>query len=170
MAASPDPRAAAASPAAPAPAAVSGAAAGAPAASPLARPPRRFYSEGTAIWYIDRLWPLAAGLPQFDLAIDQVRELDEVTWFSDAWGQRPTCRAVFDHCRRILAADLSYPVILAPPGPPHGGCVLDGIHRIGQALLAGRTTVPAVRLPVMPPPDETLSPEDPRYERQPRDA
>ncbi|HMV39933.1 MAG TPA: hypothetical protein PKC26_12355, partial [Plasticicumulans sp.] len=58
-----------------------------------------------------RLWLLAAGLPEFDLPIEQVRELDKVTWFSEIWGKRPTCRAVIEHCRRILAADLSYPVI-----------------------------------------------------------
>lgn len=130
----------------------------------MSLPHRRFYSDGRGIWYIDRLWPLAAGLAAFDVPIDQVRELDEVTWFSDAWGRLPTCRAVIEHCQRILAADMSHPVILAPEGPPHNGCILDGIHRIAKAMIDGRTTIRAVRLRAMPPPDDRLSPDDPRYE------
>ena len=67
-------------------------------------------------------------------AVEQVRELDEVTWFSEVWGRRPTCRAVIEHCQRIMAADLSYPVIFAPEGPPHHGCILDGMHRIAKTM------------------------------------
>ena len=93
-----------------------------------------------------------------------MRELDEVTWFSDVWGRRPTCRAVIEHCQRIMAADLSYPVIFAPEGPPHHGCILDGLHRIAKTMAEGRTTIRAVRLPAMPPPDEEIGPDDPRYE------
>lgn len=128
---------------------------------PTSTPPRRFYSDGLAIWYIDRIWLAAEGLPEFDLAIDEVPGLDEVLWFSEAWGRRPTCRAVIDHCRRILEADGRYPVILGPPGP-HGGYLLDGVHRVGKAMLAGATTVRAVRLAAMPEPDEVLAEGDPR--------
>lgn len=123
---------------------------------------RRFYSDGRGIWYIDRIWPLVAGLPEEDLAIDQVRELDEVCWFDDRWGVRPTCRLVIEHCQRIMAADMSYPVIVGP-----GGMVLDGVHRIAKAMLTGHATVRAVRLAELPPPDETLSPDDPRYDPKP---
>lgn len=125
----------------------------------MAEPKRRFYSDGRGVWYIDRRWPLADGLPVEDLPIDQVRELDEVCWFSDVWGVRPTCRAVIDHCRRILDADMSYPVILGP-----GGIVLDGVHRIAKAMMRGDATVRAVRIEILPPPDEQISPDDPRYE------
>jgi len=129
----------------------------------MSQPTRRyFFSDGRGIWYIDRLWIAAAGLPVEDLPISRVRELDEVCWFSDVWGKKPTCRAVIEHCQRILAADLSHPVILSPKGE-----VLDGVHRIAKALLAGQTTVRAVRLPAMPPPDDTIQPGDPRYEAAP---
>lgn len=122
-------------------------------------PPRRFFTDGRAIWYIDHIWTAAAGLPTEDLSIDQVRELDRVCWFSEAWGKRPTCRAVIEHCQRMMDADMSYPVILGPTGE-----VLDGVHRIAKAMLAGQETVRAVRLPAMPQADEQLSPDDPRYE------
>lgn len=129
-----------------------------PAPAPAPAPKRRFFSDGRGIWYIDRLWPHADGLPTEDLAIADVRELDEVCWFNDTWGVRPTCRLVIEHCQRILAADLSYPVMLTPDGS-----ILDGVHRIAKALMNGQTTVKAVRIREMPPPDETLSPDDPRY-------
>jgi len=125
-------------------------------------PHRRFYSDGRGIWYIDRFWKLAEGLPTEDLVVEKVPVLDEVCWFSERWGKRPTCRAVIEHCQRILAADMSYPVILAPNGD-----VLDGVHRIAKAMAHGQTTVKAVRLSQMPPPDEMLSPDDPRYEAPP---
>ena len=37
------------------------------------------------------------------------------------------------------------------------GCVLDGMHRIGKAILAGQKTVWAVQLCAMPAPDELAS-------------
>ncbi len=123
---------------------------------------RRFYSDGRGIWYIDRLWALAAALPVEDLHISEVKVLDEVCWFSDVWGVKPTCRAVIDHCRRIMDADLRYPVIVGPNGD-----ILDGVHRIGKAMLRGDTVVRAVKIKELPPPDETISPDDPRYEAAP---
>ena len=124
---------------------------------------RRLYSDGTAIWYIDNLWPIANDLPVFDFVITDLPQLDEVGWFSDAWGKRATYRAVIDHCRRILAADTSWPVILAPVDAPHHGCILDGIHRIAKTLLDGGSTVRALRLRTMPPPDEWIAAGDPRF-------
>ena len=38
------------------------------------------------------------------------------------------------------------------------------MHRIGKAALAGASTVTAIRLHEMPPPDDHIRPEDPRYE------
>jgi hypothetical protein len=132
---------------------------------PSPPPKRRFCSDGRSIWYIDRLWPLAAGLPEEDLPIDQVRELDQVCWFGEAWGARPTCRLVIEHCQRILDADGSYPIIVGPDGS-----VLDGMHRVAKAVLEGRASVRAVRVRTMPPPDETLRPDDPRYDQSVPDA
>jgi hypothetical protein len=126
-------------------------------------PPRHLYSDGRCIWYIDTIWALAHGLPEEDLALDQVIGLDEVCWFNETWGRKPTWRAVVDHCRRMVKADMTYPVIIAPDGN-----ILDGKHRISRAMLEGLASVRAVRLPQMPPPDETLSPDDPRYVAGPR--
>jgi hypothetical protein len=128
--------------------------------SPSPRP--RLYSNGQHLWLVTTLWAAAEGLPAQDLPVAtlaKLPELDEVCWFSDAWGKRPTCRAIIDHARRIRDADLSYPIILGPNNE-----LLDGMHRIAKAMLDGHATIRAVRLPAMPPPDESLRADDPRYE------
>ena len=117
-------------------------------------PARRFFSDGESIWYIETLWSAAASRPEFELQVHQIKGLDEVAWFNDAWDKRPTCRAVIDHCRRINEADLRHPIILAPADGPLKGCVLDGMHRIGKAMLAGQSAIRAVQLLAMPTPDE----------------
>ena len=117
-------------------------------------PARRFFSDGESIWYIETLWSAAASRPEFELQVHQITRLDEVAWFNDAWDKRPTCRAVIDHCRRINEADLRHPIILAPADSPLKGCVLDGMHRIGKAMLAGQSAIRAVQLLAMPTPDE----------------
>ena len=94
-----------------------------------------------------RLWRLAAGLPVTEVAIDDIPEFDEDCWFGDR--NTPTCKAVADHARRIMTADLSHPVILNADGR-----LMDGGHRIARAWIEGRKTVQAVRFPVTPEPDE----------------
>jgi len=49
------------------------------------------------------------------------------------------------HAKRILNTDLNIPVIVGPLGG-----ILDGWHRVGKALLEGKTFVKAMRLKEMP--------------------
>lgn len=100
---------------------------------------------GRAYWHTERLWALAADLPVEEVAVADIAELDEDCWFG---GRPATCRAVADHARRIMAADLAYPIILAADGR-----LMDGGHRAARAWLTGRTHLPAVRFPTTPPPD-----------------
>lgn len=101
---------------------------------------------GRAFWWTERLWAHAQGLPVRQVAIADIAELDKDCWFGDY--RVPTCRAVAEHARRILAADLGYPVILAASGR-----LMDGGHRIGKAWLEGRTMIDAVRFETDPEPD-----------------
>ena len=48
--------------------------------------------------------------------------------------------------------DLSYPIIQAPDG-----WIMDGYHRIAKAILEGKTTIKAVRLPALPEPDREIA-------------
>ena len=102
-------------------------------------------SLGERAWHIETIWRAAEGLPAEDVLIAQIQEVDEDCWFKSG---PATVRAVVDHTRSILAADLGIPIILAADGQ-----VLDGMHRIARAILAGHDTVLAQRLAADPDPD-----------------
>lgn len=105
--------------------------------------------QGRAVWLTERLWRAAEGLPVRRVAIADIAEFDQDCWFVDR--RVPTCRAVAEHARRIAAADLSHPIILASDGQ-----LMDGGHRIAKAWLAGETEIAAVRFEVDPPPDHVI--------------
>jgi 8-oxo-dGTP pyrophosphatase MutT (NUDIX family) len=114
---------------------------------------------GLDAWDVDRLIALTVGLEIERVPLSSVTELDEVYWFNSQ--KTPTVRAVIDHVRLIDAADPSYPVILGPDGR-----VMDGMHRIARAVLAGLDSIDAVRLRSLPPPDyRNCSPDDLPYDR-----
>jgi hypothetical protein len=100
---------------------------------------------GRGHWWTDRLWVESAPLPVEDVPIDSIAEFDVDCWFH---GTAPTCRQVAEHARRIDAADLAYPVILAADGR-----LMDGGHRIAKAYLLGQPTVRARRFVIDPDPD-----------------
>lgn len=52
------------------------------------------------------------------------------------------------HAKKIAHADLRYPIILDADGS-----IMDGAHRVGKAMLEGRSHVQAVRFSVRPEPD-----------------
>lgn len=98
------------------------------------------------VWTVERLWHLSATLEPFDFVVSDFDGLDEDCWYGST--NTPTIRSVLDHMQRIEAADLRHPVILSETG-----VVMDGLHRICKAWLAGHTTIRAVRFPQTPPPD-----------------
>jgi hypothetical protein len=98
-------------------------------------------------WSVHRLLEHAAGRPAEAVRIDDLTELDTNYWFHA--GHEPTVRNVVRHVLHATRdVDPSYAVLLGP-----GDRVLDGMHRIVRAMLAGETHVEAVRLPTLPPPD-----------------
>jgi hypothetical protein len=101
---------------------------------------------GRAFWLAERLWNLVRDLPAREVPIAEIAEFDQDCWFGP--GTPPTCKAVAEHARRINAADLDYPVILAA-----NGSLMDGGHRIAKAWLLGRTTIAAVQFERDPEPD-----------------
>jgi hypothetical protein len=113
--------------------------------------------DGLDAWDVDRLITLSVELPVLKVPLSSFTELDSDYWFKD--GQSPTVRAVVDHAQLMLAADLSFPVILAADGR-----VMDGMHRIAKALMLGRSTVDAVQYTKTPEPDyRGVRPEDLPY-------
>lgn len=100
---------------------------------------------GFLAWDVDRLVELTAAYPRRQVALSEVRELNE-PWFGS--GESATWAALVDHIKLIDAADLRFPIILAADGT-----VMDGMHRVAKALRAGRTHIDAVQFPVDPQPD-----------------
>ena len=100
---------------------------------------------GRGFWLTERLWKAAVGLPVFRVTIAEIPEFDRDCWFD---GRPPNLREVAMHARRIMAADLAYPIIFSA-----GGGWLDGGHRISKAWIEGRTEIDAVRFEVDPEPD-----------------
>lgn len=108
------------------------------------------FSDGHRVWKVDDLWKASADLPVIDLQVDLVvKDIGEE--FECYW---PIDHMV-DFIRRVIDADLSFPIILTPDGR-----VADGRHRIFKAMVDGRSTIAARRLPVMPRPIEVIWTED----------
>jgi hypothetical protein len=102
--------------------------------------------DGLRAWDVDRLVALSESLPVVEVALADIRELDEAYWFDH--GSAPTCRAVAEHARLINEVDLSFPIILSSDGR-----VMDGMHRVARALIEGRASLPARRFVQDPEPD-----------------
>lgn len=102
---------------------------------------------GHLIRDVDRLVVLTKDLPSVEIPLTAIREIDEPLWF-DAGDPSPTCRAVIEHARLINAVDLRYPIILSAEGR-----VMDGMHRVGKALLLGRSSIEAVQFSKDPEPE-----------------
>lgn len=104
--------------------------------------------KGLLAWDVDKLIDLAAELPDEQVSLSAIGEVDSDYWFGH--GTVPTVRAVVEHARLINQADIAYAIILDPEGR-----VMDGMHRVAKALLEGHAVLTAKRLPRMPPPDYT---------------
>jgi hypothetical protein len=98
------------------------------------------------IWDVDRLVEASAGLPQHEVPLASIRELDEPYWFEGSAGA--TCREIAEHARLLAETDLRHPIILSADGR-----VMDGMHRVAKAYVEGRQTITAVRFDTTPEPD-----------------
>ena len=103
--------------------------------------------QGLMAWDVDRLIELSQALPVSSVALDSIREIDEIYWFNDD-EQKPTCRNLVLHMRLIDECDLSYPIILGADER-----VMDGMHRVAKALMEGRLEIEARRFEQDPEPD-----------------
>lgn len=102
---------------------------------------------GLLAWDVHRLVALTADLPVVEIALAEIRELDEPFWYG-AEGDSPTCRSIALHAHLIEATDLAHPIILSSDGR-----VMDGMHRVCKALGLGMESIRAVRFSVDPEPD-----------------
>lgn len=114
---------------------------------------------GLLAWDVDRLVALTKNFPRIQVPLTAIRELDEPYWFG-AGNRDATCRTVVQHAQFIAEADLGFPIILSSDGR-----VMDGMHRVGKALLAGMASIEAVQFQNDPEPDYVgVAPEELPYE------
>ena len=103
------------------------------------------YSDGKGEWDVHRLWSLVRDFPSVEMDPEAFHEWGEYGWESNL-----TLEGLTEHIRRVLASDLSYPIIVSAEGH-----VMDGCHRLVKAALEG-VPVKMIRFPVTPAPDRLL--------------
>ena len=117
---------------------------------------------GLDAWDVDRLIEATQDLPVEEVPLADLPEIDSVYWFDST--QRPTVRKVVEHFQLTQGVDPKWPIILGPDNR-----VMDGMHRVARALLAGQNTIGAVRLQSLPEPDfRNCRPEDLPYRQRGR--
>ena len=101
------------------------------------------------VWHTEKVWEATKDCPVIKIDIESLKHLDGVCWFDDNF--QPTLRNVVEHFVRMERADTSYPIILDPNGQ-----LFDGAHRVAKVMAQGHSTIMAVQMPEMPPPDEIV--------------
>jgi hypothetical protein len=113
-------------------------------------------NRGVLAWDVDRLVQLSSDLPRKQIPLSKIRELDQV-WFGD--DEPRTWRAMLEHMKLIVEADLSFPIILSS-----SGAVMDGMHRVAKAAWQGRREIEAIQFDEDPEPDHVgLGPDELPY-------
>jgi hypothetical protein len=113
--------------------------------------------KGLRAWDVDRLVRLTKDLPEIEVPLSAIVELDKPYWYDH--GYLPTCRSVAEHARLINEADLTFPIILSSDGG-----IMDGMHRVAKAAMENRSTISAKQFPHDPEPDYVgIDPSDLPY-------
>ncbi len=107
----------------------------------------RMSPQGLCAWDVRKLMEGSRGLPIVSVPLAAIRELDEPYWNGDI-RHAMTCRQVVEHALLMQECDFTYPIILSSDGR-----VMDGMHRVCKAMLAGRGSIEAVRFVNDPKPD-----------------
>jgi hypothetical protein len=117
-------------------------------------PPEHGYIEGDGenvyFWKCKTLWKLSETMPVEHVALDSF-DWTNSNFQCNSLSNPPLWRDIGDHAKKIMAADLQYPIIISSRGD-----VMDGMHRILKCYLFGLPTVKAVRFTTTPEPDLTI--------------
>ena len=110
--------------------------------------------ENLYYWRASTLWKLSEAMP-----VEQI-SLDSFDWENDNFqcnslSTPPLWRDVGDQAKQILAADLTYPIVISAEGN-----IMDGMHRLLKCYVFGLPTVSAVRFETTPPPDMVVPLEE----------
>ena len=105
----------------------------------------RQVGEDTHVWDVNRLLRLHANVPTQAVALSQIAEIQQAYWCPNT---HPSTADIVEHMRLVEAADLAYPILMDAEGK-----LMDGMHRVAKALLAGHSHIHAQLLPQTPAPD-----------------
>jgi hypothetical protein len=98
-------------------------------------------------WRVSRLWELSKELPIRKISLQEFANyLDNDFWYNA--GARISTRSVATHCKKIIDADLRYPIIL-----DQAGRLMDGMHRLAKAWILEKATINVVQFTQNPPAD-----------------
>lgn len=103
---------------------------------------------GNKYWRVETLVKYSKHLPIFNL---DLKKVDLNQSYDEHSNGTKTMMDIISHCRRILDADLKYPIIIGEDGD-----IMDGWHRVMKAVLFGKRYVKAVKFDKNPPPDKIL--------------
>lgn len=99
------------------------------------------------VWDVRRLWRLSNGISARRVPIRSLSfNLAGSCWFTE----NPPLMDLVKHFRRVMSADLRYPIILSPDN-----YVMDGLHRLTKAIIRKHTHIWAVKFKELPDPDCT---------------
>lgn len=97
-------------------------------------PLQDYYQYGNDFWSVARLIDEAKNLKPFDIPLAGMDLSAEIWRDTNIYG-------LAFHVKRVIAADLSKPIIL-----DWNGAIADGRHRLIKALVEGKKTIKAVRI------------------------
>ena len=113
---------------------------------------------GLRAWDVDRLICLSKGFIVREVALSEIREIDEPFWVLSG-GPPPACREIVEHTKLIEEAALQFPIILSADGR-----LMDGMHRVAKALPKMQSHIKAVQFRTDPEPDYVgVDPDDLPY-------
>ena len=104
------------------------------------------FNDDYGMWNVEKLWELSKDLPVHSIPLDSIKEMDQDCWFAGSRSNPvPTIRSVALHCKRIINANMEYPVLLCSDGQ-----LIDGGHRIARAFIDDKSEIDAVYISLPP--------------------
>lgn len=100
------------------------------------------FSDDGKVWGVTKLIEYAKDLEVFEIPLRALYIGQPI------WSPITGPLSLASHMKQVMAADLSYPIILNEEG-----FIMDGWHRIAKALFEDRPTIKAVRFEKNPPHD-----------------
>ena len=101
------------------------------------------------IYNVPHLIEESKNLEVIEVNLEDIKEIDTNIW--NYLKYEHSIRKIVSVMERVLAADLSYPIILAPDG-----ALMDGGHRIAKSLHLNKKTIKAVKFKEYPQPNAIL--------------